>query len=43
MIFNEFDDTMGGPRIFEAEYLLKKIAEDFPNSYHIGIFTSQRG
>ena len=43
IIFNEFDDVVSGPRIFEAEYLLKKIAEDYPNSYHIGIFTSQRG
>ena len=43
IIFNEFDDMINGPRIFEAEYLLKKIAEDYPNSYHIGVFTSQRG
>ena len=43
LVFNEFDESEGAPRIFEAEYLLQKIAEDFPNSYHIGIFTSQRG
>ena len=43
VLFNEFDDSLGAPHIFEAEYLLKKIAEDFPNSYHIGVFTSQRG
>ena len=41
--FNEYDDALRGPQIFEAEFLLKKIAEDFPNSYHIGVFTSQRG
>lgn len=42
LAFNEYDEEKRFYRLFEAEAYLRRLAEEFANSYHIGIFTSDR-
>ena len=42
LLLNEYDEEKSFYRLFEAEDFLKRLAEEFPNLYQIGIFTSHR-
>ena len=42
LLLNEYDEQARFYRLFAAEDFLRRLAEDFPNLYQVGIFTSQR-
>ena len=40
LLFNEFDKGSGFYRVLPAEDLVRQIANEYTNSYQIGIFTN---